>query len=86
MDEKGSSAPVRLMRSLKSDWRLEPARSGQGQDILYVFTRPDFEQPGRFQVTYERLTFDGLRWVRHDRQEPGFWESDGEFPERESFP
>lgn len=86
VDDKGTSTPVRLMRALKSDWQLEPARAGQGQDILYVFTRPDFEKSWEFQVTYERLSFEGQRWVRHRRQEPGLWESEGEFPARELFP
>lgn len=86
VDEQGKSAPVRLMRSLKSDWRLEPAQRGGGQEILYVSTSPDFNKPGDFLVTYERLSLKEGRWLRHTRQEPGFWESDGEFPERQSFP
>lgn len=85
-DEKGTSTPVRLMRALKSDWQVVPARSGQGQDILYVFTRPNFEKSGEFEVTYERLSFEGQRWVRHARKEWGLWESEGEFPARELFP
>jgi hypothetical protein len=86
VDEQGTTAPVRLMRSLKTDWRLEPARVGPIPDILSVSTRPDFDNQGEFVVTYARLSFDGHRWIRHTRRTPGLWESDGDFPDRELFP
>jgi len=86
VNEQGARTPLRLMRSLRSDWRFAPARTGTGEDILHVFTAEDPKRAGEFVVTYERLTFDGRRWARHLRQEDGVWESDEEFPSEDEFP
>jgi hypothetical protein len=89
----GKPAEVRLPRTLKSDWQTVP-RPG-GLDILAVRCQPNVgnESPTHlgggglsFVVIYERYHFDGSRWLRQQRQEAGFWESDHEFPANEKFP
>ena len=86
----GKSNEIRLPRTLKSAWQAVPRRDGF--DILAVRCQPDLRDPtasggdARFVIVYERYTFDGSRWLRKARQEPGFWEEDHGFPDLDRFP
>jgi hypothetical protein len=90
----GATDTLTLVSTLKSGWRAVPSVDGPGQDLLQVLCRPDFSAPdsashsARFLVTFERYTFDGRRWKRRRRQEPGCWEADDStsFPARGRFP
>jgi len=73
--------PIRLVKSLKSDWRIPREIS---DEILSVSCYSDGQ--GNFVIKYTRYSFDGVRWVEYTRQESGFWESDEAFPSRSAFP
>jgi len=76
---------ISLPKTLKSDWKVFPA--GTGQDILSFYCRPDFENNAGFVLHYVRYHFDSSRgWLRYERVEKGFWESDELFPSRSRFP
>ena len=55
-----------------------------------VLCRPDFSIADSlgpaFLLMFERFTFDGQRWVRRQRQQPGYYESDDPFPAVTNFP
>jgi len=93
-DSGGASDTLTLISTLKSGWRAVPRADGRGQDVLQVLCRPDLSSAdsvspaARFHLTFERFTFDGRRWERRQRQEPGCWEADDSttFPERGRFP
>lgn len=79
-------APIRLWKTLKASWRI--ARSGDGQpEILSVscHPKPDGGRDVQFVIDYTRYRLDGSRWVASRRQADGFWESDGDFPDRSEF-
>jgi hypothetical protein len=77
--------PIRLPNTLKSSWKLVPLHGNH--DILRVYCRPLNVQVGdEFVVGYVRYRFDAKRWVRYERQEKGFWESDQPFPSMSKFP
>jgi hypothetical protein len=89
----GKTTELALTRTLKSDWQPVKRADAHGADILAVRCHPDLPrtvEPDRrelpFVIIYERYTFDGARWVRKERKEPGFWESDRGFPSRDKFP
>jgi hypothetical protein len=73
---------IRLMKSLKSDWRI--AKSGAEPEILSVSCHP--KGVSHFAVDYTTYTFDGSTWVERKRETDGFWESDDPFPKRSAFP
>lgn len=76
---------IRLPDTLKSSWKLVPFRGNN--DILRVYCRPPKVQAGNeFVVGYVRYRFDGKQWVKYERQQEGFWESDHPFPPRSRFP
>lgn len=77
---------IRLPATLKSAWKLVPFQ--QNHDILWVYCRPATvqEAEGEFVVGYVRYRFDGKRWVKYERLQNGFWESDESFPTFSSFP
>ena len=95
--EPNSDTPmeVTLGSAFKSGWRTVPRAGAPGLDILAVRCHPEMgEEPSRglggralpFVVIYERYTFDGTRWLRTERREPGFWEAEQGFPAQEKFP
>jgi len=84
---------LRLLSSLKTAWRLVPRRDGRGQEILLLACRPDISAAAntssgqQFLLAFVRYSFDGSRWRRYERTEPGFWEDgDAPFPDRSRFP
>lgn len=84
---------VALARTLKSDWHTVARVDHRGFDILAVRCQPDLHGPVQpdgvdlpFVIIYERYSFDGARWLRKERRDPGFWEDDQSFPSGEKFP
>jgi hypothetical protein len=73
--------PIRLMKSLKSDWRIIE-RVGR-PEILSVSCHPNEQR--KFVIDYARYSFDGSQWVIHKRETEGIWESDDPFPESSAF-
>lgn len=81
--ESGRVEPIRLMKSLKSDWRIS-RREKDGGDILSVSCYP--KEGGQFVIEYIRYSSTNARWREHKREKKGFWESDDPFPPRSAFP
>lgn len=77
--ESQKDEPIRLVKSLKSDWRREGA-----DEILSVSCRA--RDGGTFVIDYVRYAFNGRQWLEYKRQTDGFWESDEPFPNRSAFP
>lgn len=75
--------PIRLMKSLKSDWRIVN-RHETGGEILSISCHP--ENNGKFVVEYVRYVTEGNRWLKYEREAKGFWESGNPFPSRSAFP
>jgi hypothetical protein len=76
---------IRLPETLKSSWKLVPFRGNN--DVLRVYCRAAQVQVGNeFVIGYVRYRFDGKHWVKYERQEEGFWESDQAFPPLSKFP
>lgn len=76
--------PIRLADTLKSAWKLVPFRSYH--DILRVYCRPNFQVEHGFFIEYVRFRFNGKQWVKYERQQEGYWESDQPFPPLSNFP
>lgn len=86
-DDRFEWADLVLNRTLKSDWRAVPRPDGRGQDLLAVRCLPKLGQSAtEFEVLFERYRFEGNEWHREERREPGFWESEDEFPAVTRFP
>lgn len=82
LDQKtNTERPFRLMRSLKSDWRLATEKKNE---ILSVTCHP--KSDGEFSIDYVRYSFDGSRWIEYEREAGGLWESGDGFPRRSRFP
>ena len=81
------SGPLRLLMSLRSAWRWDPAGKGKGRDILEVGCPPGGER-GQSRVFYTRYRLRGHRWIPSQRSRRGLWlnESDDAFPPRALFP
>lgn len=77
--ESHQDEKIRLVKSLKSDWRRESSF-----EILTVSCRPKAD--GNFVIDFARYHFDGIKWREYKRETDGFWESDEAFPERSAFP
>lgn len=83
---------IRLPATPKAAWQFSARRGGSGQDILLVACRPvgptgsAHAGGARFTISYARFAFEGTRWRRYERTEPGCWESDSPFPTRSKFP
>ncbi|HXB21983.1 MAG TPA: hypothetical protein VNV88_11405 [Candidatus Solibacter sp.] len=78
-----TTVPILLAKTLKSDWKVIPF--GPNKDILRVYCQPG-DGVDEFVVGYVRYRFDGQRWIRYERTQAGFWESDNPFPPTEAFP
>lgn len=74
--------PIRLVRALKSDWRITD--EGGTPEILVVSSRPKAAEGG-FTTVCVRYSLDRGRWIKHERERDGLWESDQPFPERSAF-
>lgn len=85
----GKGGEISLMTSLKTAWRIVPAKSGNGKDILLALCRPDraVKLGGyqNFETNYVRYSFNGVRWVGLIRTVKRLSEFD-EFPSRRLFP
>jgi hypothetical protein len=88
----GELEEIHLPTTLKTAWRLVRRDDGRGSDILLVACRPDFEATASshstrlFRITYTRFAFEQAEWRMQRRSTPGFWENEGDFPVRSSFP
>jgi hypothetical protein len=89
--ESGQVEEVHLPTTLKTAWRVAKGTDGRGSDILVVACFPGPVSGGgdvtnNFRITYTRYSFEDGEWRRYQRSIPGFWENEGEFPERSLFP
>lgn len=73
--------PIRLMKSLKSDWRVVQHESRP--EIFSVSCHPS--RNGKFVVDYARYSFQGGQWLEYKHEAAGFWESDEQFPDASAF-
>jgi hypothetical protein len=89
-DATGRFSELDLPTTLKTAWRIDAA--GERPEILLVACRPDLDHPAAndgsasFVVTYSRFYLVRGKWHKVDRRVAGFWENEGEFPARNSFP
>jgi len=81
-DTSGKIAPIHLVKSLKSDWRI--LSRGTTAQILSVACHPGAH--GKFVMDYARYSLAAGKWTRRVRQTPGMWESDQAFPPTSAFP
>jgi hypothetical protein len=84
-----ASTKVELMRSLKTDWKIQEKGRNGFAEIFSVSCRPDFKKFAEkisFKVLYLRYAFDGQIWKEFRRDLKGFWENDESFPSEELFP
>jgi hypothetical protein len=77
----GNNEPIRLALTGKAAWKKIPV--GSVDDFLSVSCQP---QGGSFVIFYRRYHPTRHGWEVRMRSEPGFWESDGEFPNVQLFP
>jgi len=80
-----------LGESGKSAWRIVPASSGKGKEIQQMqchpnFANPNWEDTNEFVVIYSTYRFTHGKWHRASREKIGFWENEGEWPNRSEFP
>ena len=75
--------PIRLTRSLKSDWKI--SKDSKVLEILSLWCRP-MPDGATFNLMFTHYGFDGKEWLVRKRQVRGFWESDQPFPPRSEFP
>lgn len=92
-DARGHAAPVRLLASLRTDWKLARG-ADDAHDILSAACRPRLgERPGSpaaFDLTLTRYRYDGTRWIVRERvRRNDDWENAGDgqgFPSEAMFP
>jgi len=89
--KEGQSDRIWLGRSLKNGWQIVGASDGVGKEIEQINCHPNFANPkwadtGEFVVTYSTYRFVGDQWHRVSREEIGFWENEGDWPNRSQFP
>jgi hypothetical protein len=89
---RGKSVSVDFYDSLKSSWRVVRDKPND-IEIEELYCRPDFEREeklktseGQFKLIYFTYHYDGLQWRVAQREEPGFWEADDDFPPPSKFP
>jgi hypothetical protein len=79
--DDGRIEPIHLPITGKAAWKKI---SIKGVDnFISVSCQP---QDKRFVIIYRRYNPTREGWRVHTRSAPGFWESDGEFPEIKQFP
>jgi len=82
---EGQKERLSVGSSLKNAWKII------GSEIEVVQCHPEWGQPATnddpaFVVEYTSYRFDGKVWRRAWRQEPGYFEDDGPWPDRAKFP
>ena len=77
----GRREPIELALTGKAAWK-KVARHG-ADHLLSVRCEPHGDH---FVISYRRYRPTRHGWQVHGRSDPGFWESDSEFPAQESFP
>lgn len=80
---------MKLMRSVKSEWKIVPSRYQKGKDILLASSHPEFVNNEFNEVTnYRRYYFNGKEWLCNERTIEGGleFESESDFPEENKFP
>jgi hypothetical protein len=81
-------SPIALAKTLKTSWKVTAGSSGS-HDLLMVKCRPRLDNPDgkiSFGISYLRYSVEGKEWVLRERNAPGFWEDEGEFPNESLFP
>ncbi len=73
--------PSYLAQTLRAEWKRVP--SGSSEDFLQVSCQP--EDHG-FVTIYQRYFLRHRKWRVMVRRRTGFWESEGDFPNRKLFP
>jgi len=92
--QTGKSEKIQLLRSGKTDWRLAKSSQTKAVNLVELACRPDFENKFvhkkdelEFMLIYRRYYPQGDgRWIRAERTQAGFWESDEDFPDEREFP
>ncbi|WCM18569.1 hypothetical protein NDK50_14050 [Paraburkholderia bryophila] len=90
--DDGKSSPLVLAATGKAAWKISPASKGGADEIQQVACSPDFDKKDStgddddFVTRYQTYRFVDGKWVLAQRQRPGIWESDQEFPKRNMFP
>lgn len=79
-DAHGQRKPIRLALTEKAAWKR--VRAGAADDLLSISCQPQGEG---FVIFYYRYHPTHLGWQVRVRSEPGFWESDNDFPEPDRF-
>ncbi|MFM0209926.1 hypothetical protein PQQ96_21205 [Paraburkholderia sediminicola] len=82
--DDGKSGALVLARTGKANWKISPSRKGGADEIQQVASAPGTGDD--FVTRYATYRFIGGKWQLTQRQEPGLWESDGDFPNRNLFP
>jgi hypothetical protein len=91
VDASGKSVAVDFYDSLKSGWKIIRNRPDD-IEVDEVYCRPDFKEnrprnsPVDFKLIYQTYIYHDGRWRYAEREEPGYWESDNEFPASDKFP
>lgn len=88
-DSAGVLDTLTMVSTLKTAWEAVRHRSDPNAELLMVRCRPNLSVPAdsvAFTLTFERFTFDGMRWRLRARSEPGCYESDEPFPPESKFP
>ena len=73
--------PIHLAQTLKAAWQR--VSGGRVEDLLQVSCQPG---SGGFMIFYWRYFLRHGEWKVRLRVQKGFWESEGNFPERSLFP
>ncbi|WP_191486257.1 hypothetical protein [Pseudomonas sp. FEN] len=82
---EGKSEALFLAQTGKAAWQVgEPSADGVAQ-IQQVSSSPEGEDE-EFVTTYRTYRFQDGAWQLSSRQEPGYWDTESDFPLRSAFP
>lgn len=81
MTSKGRFEEINLALTGKAAWKKVAVNTGD--DFISVRCQPEGDG---FVISYARYHFTLRGWQVRVRSEPGFWESEGEFPDLKHFP
>jgi hypothetical protein len=85
--KSGTREPFRMMDSLKNASKILDSKN-----ILKVSCHPDFDNPKNtadnleFSIDYAHYSWENGIWVCRSKTVSGFWENEGDFPDRNLFP
>jgi hypothetical protein len=82
--DKGETAPLELLRGVKTDWRA--VKGPAGEDLLQAICQPGSGAEAGFNEVYIRYRLDKGRWIRRFDQFPGFCDWPEGFPDAKLFP